>query len=264
MTPAICIEMLYPGRPTEEKIRAVADHGFHAIEFWSWRDKDLSAVRQACEECGVVVSNFSGHRRGSPVADATHHEVLSDLNEAAAAARRLRCDNLMFLSNELGEGGRVTDDFPSIARDTKIRNFEQLLRRIDKAAPAEIQLLIEPLNTVIDHPGCFLSDMETASLLLRNVESPRLKTLCDLYHMAVMDFDLEELVGAYAGDIGYVHVADVPGRHEPGTGTIEWDRVLAGLQNAGYDGWVGFEYEPHDDTDQSLEAIRELWDRMSG
>jgi hydroxypyruvate isomerase len=69
MIPAICLDPLYPDLPAEEKIPRVAAAGFRHIEFWGWRDKNISAIQQACQESEVQVLNFSGHRMGSPVAE---------------------------------------------------------------------------------------------------------------------------------------------------------------------------------------------------
>ena len=104
--------------------------------------------------------------------------------------------------------------------------------------------------------------METASSLVRDVGNPRLKILCDLYHLGVMGSDLEHVITTYLADIGYFHIADVPGRHEPGTGSVDWLALLRLIQKNGYEGYVGFEYFPLHDSDESLHAIQRLWQAL--
>ena len=124
--------------------------------------------------------------------------------------------------------------------------------------------MLEPLNTRIDHPGYFLQDMATAVALVKEIAHPRLKVLCDLYHLAVMGEDLEGIIDRHVDSIGHFHVADVPGRHEPGTGTLDWPALLRRIRERGYDGTIGFEYAPLADSAASLDSIRKLWDAGDG
>ena len=166
MKPAICFEMLYPGLPPEEKVERIADKGFQAVEFWGWRDKDLGRLASACARRGITVANFSGHRRGSPIARPTYAAFLADLRDAVAAARTLGCRTLMALSNELGEGGRVLDSYDGIPEGEKRAAFAEALRRgLDGVLPEDMSLVIEPLNTRRDHVGNYLADLETAAAI---------------------------------------------------------------------------------------------------
>jgi hydroxypyruvate isomerase len=264
MEAVICIEMLYPELEPEEKVARIAGHGFSGIEFWGWRDKDVPALLRRCRAEGVRVANFSGHRRGSLVAAATHPVFLEDLREAVSAAQQLHCPTLMLLSNELGEGGRVLERYDQVPAKQKYRNLLDGLKEALKIVPDTISLVLEPLNTLIDHPGYFLADMSTAVSLIEEINSPRLKVLCDLYHLGVMGEDLETVIDRHAGSIGYFHVADFPGRHEPGTGTANWPALIRRIAAAGYSGPIGFEYQPERDSDESLTRIRDLWDTVQG
>lgn len=258
MRAVICTEMLFPGLSIGQKIDKIADHGFGAIEFWGWRDKSLPGLEARASAREVAVANFSGHRSGSPIALETHDVVLRDLRDASAAAKRLDCATLMLLSNELGEGGRVVDEFRDLTEREKRSNLVLLLGKALETVASEISLVIEPLNIRVDHPGNYLCDMETAAEIVESVASPHVRILCDFYHMGVMGNDLEELARTFAPLIGYVHVADFPGRHEPGTGRADWRRILGALEESGYAGDVGFEYAPAGDSDRSLEAVRSL------
>jgi len=256
--------MLYGDLPFEEKVRRAAEHGFRGFEFWGWRDKDLPNLSRVLGETGSRITNFSGHRRGNPVSVEDQDVFLSDVADAAQTAVELKCPTLMVLSNELGEGGRVVDTFPLVAAGEKHANMVQSLKRALDLTPREITAVIEPLNTVLDHPGNYLSGMAEAVNIVTEVGDPRLQVLADFYHLEMMGEPAQEVISRHGTGIGYVHIADVPGRHEPGTGTIDWKAVLRALRDSGYDGTVGFEYEPAEDSDRSLDRIARLWKEALG
>jgi hydroxypyruvate isomerase len=262
MKPAICLEMIYPGSDPAYKIRKIAEAGFRYVEFWGWRDKDIVSIISACSENEIRVVNFSGHRKGSLVAKETHERFLTDLKQAVSVADQINCSILMLLTNELGEGGVVEQPYNHIPQDEKHNNVRIGLEKALTVTPAKITLVLEPLNTRVDHPGYYLEDMETAVSLIRAINHPRLKILCDLYHLGVMGADLTTLITKYIDDIGYIHVADFPGRHEPGTGSANWPAILRLVKMKGYKGYVGFEYSPLNDSEESLKTIRTLWDKV--
>ncbi|HUX21368.1 MAG TPA: TIM barrel protein [Spirochaetia bacterium] len=262
MKPSICIEMLYDGLSAEDKIRRISDAGFVSIEFWGWRDKDLEAVRRACAQNGVSVSNFSGQRSGDLVNPTTHGSLLEDYRDSLEAAKLLSTKHLMVLTNELGAGGMVVNSYSEIPDQEKLESVVDGLESIVKMTPADMQVLLEPLNTTVDHAGYFLSDLGTASEIVKRVDDPRLRLLCDLYHQGMMGDDPIRLIEEYSDVIGYYHVADYPGRHEPGTGGADWQAILSSIAHSGYTGYVGFEYAPIAGSEASLAAIANLWDSL--
>jgi hydroxypyruvate isomerase len=262
MKPAICLDPLYPELMPEDKIKRIAAAGFQYVEFWGWRDKNVPALLEACQRHHVEVVNFSGHRAGSPVAQETHELFLRDLVDAVKTAQQLHCATLMLLTNALNEDGSVTDSFDQILDTQKYENTVMGLKKALEVTPDEVNFVLEPLNTAIDHPGYYMADMQTASSLVRDVGNQRLKILCDLYHLGVMGSNLEDVIATYLSDIGYFHIADVPGRHEPGTGSVDWLGLLHLIRNSGYTGYVGFEYFPKHDSNESLQAIQRLWQAL--
>lgn len=123
-----------------------------------------------------------------------------------------------------------------------------------------ITLLLEPLNTKVDHPGYTLAHSTQAFQIVRFVDSPRLRVLYDVYHMQIMEGNLMETMAANLDCIGHIHVADVPGRHEPGTGEINYRSIAAMLREQGYAGSVGLECVPRGD---SWDAIASFLDAFS-
>ena len=261
MKPAICIEMLYPESDPAYKITKVAEFGFKYVEFWDWRNKDVFNLISACLEHGLSIVNFCGHRQGSLVAADTHDLFLADLKKAFPVASKLDCPMLIVLTNEMGADGSAKDPYDDIPSAEKYQNVRIGLEKALDITPKNVTLVLEPLNTRIEHPGYYLSDMETAVSLIKEINHPRLKILCDLYHLGVMGADLTTLITNYLEYIGHIHIADFPGRHEPGTGSANWPAILKLLKMKGYKGYVGFEYAPLQDSEESLKAVRALWDR---
>jgi hydroxypyruvate isomerase len=106
-----------------------------------------------------------------------------------------------------------------------------------------ITLLIEPINTR-DMPGFFLNTQAQAHAVLEEIGAPNLKMQMDLYHMQIMEGDLETKLRRYAAHCGHVQVAGVPQRQEPDTGEVRYEHLFGVLDEIGYGGWVGCEYRP--------------------
>jgi hydroxypyruvate isomerase len=111
---------------------------------------------------------------------------------------------------------------------------------------------------LVDHPDYFLDSTAEALDLVREVNEPSVRVLYDMYHSIVMGEEPAEILDGWGDLVGHVHIADVPGRNEPGIGKIDWRRQLAALRTAGYFGPIGLEYLPSRDTISSLEFIRHL------
>jgi len=264
MKASVCIEMLFPELPFEERIARVASYGFRAVEFWSWKDKDLPRLKAVAESSGVEIANFSGQRVGDLIDRSQHETVARDFESALAAAEALGCPNLMVLAQELGEGGRVVRKRPREASPEQIADIAAgvrlLLARVPAGSP--LRLSIEPLNTRQDHAGYAMAFVATAAAVVDAVGDPRFGILLDFYHQGMMGDDLVGLARAYAPKIRHVHIADVPGRHEPGTGRVDWAAVLGELEGRGYAGFVGFEFSPAATSEAALASLADFWARL--
>ncbi len=263
MKPVICLEMLYSEYSLVEKIKKISQAGFSYLEFWDWKDKDITLLYSLSHKYKVRVVNFSGQRQGSIIASNTHHKVYTDLKEAIIVAKKLNCPYLMILTDQLGKEGMVENSYPELSPEEKYNNIITALKKAISITPNSITLLLEILNTRVDHPGYYLNNIETAVKIIREIDNPRLKILADLYHLGVMGYDLKEIIEKYLKEIGYFHIADIPGRHEPGTGEIDWYSIILLLKEKNYQGFVGFEYSPARDSYQSLLQIKRLWQAAS-
>jgi hydroxypyruvate isomerase len=118
--------------------------------------------------------------------------------------------------------------------------------------------VVELLNSVVDHPGYFLNTVEDGMEMIRRVGSPRVKLLFDIYHVQVMQGNVIQRIRDSYAEVGQYHFADVPGRHEPGTGEINFRNVFRAIYDLGYEGFITAEYHPTDFTFRDLEAVRDL------
>ena len=116
---------------------------------------------------------------------------------------------------------------------------------------AGLELLMEPVNTH-DVPGFFVSQSAQALSVIAAVAAPNLKLQYDLYHAQMMGEDLARTLQSALPGIGHLQVADAPGRHEPGTGEMDYTFLFKYLDRLGYDGWVGAEYKPSTTTSAGL------------
>lgn len=248
MRASICIEMVFDDEPFEERVRHAADAGFDAVEFWDWREKDLDALVAAADDAGV---DLVGCTAGGTLTDPDGVEAAVETIEASIeTASDLGCETLIATTGPDHEGH---------SRETQHETVVEILERVAPAAErAGVTLVLEPLNTAVDHPGYFLTSTEEGVDIVDAVDSPSVKLLYDVYHQQITEGNLIETIRANVEALGHVHIADVPGRHEPGTGEIDYGNVLAALEDAGYDGYVGCEFSPTGDADDALERVHDL------
>jgi hydroxypyruvate isomerase len=122
----------------------------------------------------------------------------------------------------------------------------------DCAARLGVTLTIEPINSRIDMPGYWLDDVDQACRLLAAIDRDNVKLQYDIYHAQIMAGDLARTLESQLARIGHIQVADNPGRHEPGSGEINYPFLFALLDRLGYAGWVGCEYKPATTTEAGL------------
>lgn len=254
-----CIEPMYSELPFLERFRAAKEDGFDFVEFWSWTDKDLDAVKAAAESAGIGIAGFNGDAELSLI-DPEHKEAyLAFLRRSVEAAKKLGARSVTIHSNGLGEGGAVINHYDGLSDTVKLCAMFDALKQCAKIAEESgVSMNLEPLNVTTDHAGNFLQTTRMAAEMTRLIGSPRLKVLYDAYHMQLNEGSLCDNIRAYGDQFGHIHVADAPGRHEPGTGEINYAKVLACLEETGYAGLVGFELIPKTTTAEAVKAIMKL------
>ena len=254
-----CIDTLYTELDWYERIAAAKADGFDAVEFWDWRGLDLDRAARCASEAVILISGFHGDADFSPI-DPTHRQPwLADLHASLEAAKRLGAPSLTIHSNALGEGGVVVNAYEELSDTVKLCSLMEALKEAAALAGTYgVRLNLEALHSRVDRVGNFLATTRMAAGVCRAVGSPGLRRLYDVYHMRYDEGNLCGNIAAYGDMIGHVHIADVPGRHEPGTGEIHYPRVLKALKDADYQGIVGCELFPETDTKAAVKAIMAL------
>jgi len=251
-----CLDTLYTELAWEERFLAAKKDGFAAVEFWDWRDKDLEITKRAAEEAGIVISGFNGDADYSLVNSSHKEKYIDYLRQSIRAAKKIGALSLTIHSNALGEGGLVVDHYDNLSDTLKLcAMYDTLLECAKIAEIEEINLNLEALNITIDHVGNFLETTQMGAEICSLIDSPRLKLLYDIYHMQINEGCICDTISNYCKWFGHIHVADVPGRHEPGTGEINYKKVLRHLEECGYGGYVGYELFPLTDTVQAVKQI---------
>jgi hydroxypyruvate isomerase len=247
-----CLELLFADLTRELDMR-VADArraGFGEVEIWGWRDKDLAALEMALARHGVRLRSMTVDPMVSLVDPAQRGAFASALADSIKAAQRLGCTMLVTT------GG---DAVPGVDRATQLR---EMVTGLVGAAPVlereGIVLAIENLNSRVDHSGTILDRTADALAVVDEVGSPAVRLLYDLYHSVVMGESPIVVLKGRLDRVCHLQVADVPGRHEPGSGTIDWPGILGWLWSAGYRGSLGLEYLPIRPSAESVSYIRSV------
>ncbi len=259
---SICLEMIYPELDFASRAVRVRERGFSAVEFWAWTDKDLAALERLAEQ-GLKIATFSGQRKGSLINPEDWETYRGELEAAIPVAKRLGSDRLMLLTQELLPDGSGRSAPPRLTRAEQRASVVRGLRALAPIAERQgITLLLEPLNVRVDHPGYFLDSASEGFVVVGEVGSPRVRLLYDIYHMEVMERNNTDVLLKHLPLVGHIHIADVPGRHEPGTGELDFSGILRSLGERGYAGSVGFEFSPSAGSDVALASILELRERL--
>ncbi|MFD1612306.1 hydroxypyruvate isomerase family protein [Sphingomonas tabacisoli] len=245
-----CVEWIFasehPALP--DRIRAARYAGYKTVEFHLWRDKDVDSIAEALNETGVRLTGIVVEPRRSIVDPAQHGEFLQAVRESLETAKKLGSPPLVVASGFTREG--VSHEEHVAAAVSALRQAAEL------AEQAGVMLVLEPLNDRVEHPGMFLVSTKLGLDIVEAVGSPNLRLLYDAYHSAVMDEDMGEVLDGRMHLVAHVQVADMPGRNEPGTGTIDWAEKIATLRRLGYQGAIGLEYKPTLPAAESLAKTR--------
>ena len=259
MKKSVCIEMLFTEAPFEDRFGLAKESGFDYIEFWSWKDKDIQKIKERCQVYDLKIASFSGDQDFSMIDANQKTDYIAFVQESIETAKILSCENLVIHSNALGERGMVINHYPDVAHTNKIAAMLDVLETLAlEAERSNVSLVLEALNTMVDHAGNFLASTRQAAELIKSVNSSHLKILYDVYHMQIMEGNIINTLKAYIDVTGYIHVADVPGRHEPGTGEINFSNVMETLKKLKYDGIVGFELAPSHHSTKAAQIILAL------
>ncbi|HEX5105521.1 MAG TPA: TIM barrel protein [Pirellulaceae bacterium] len=234
---AVNCEMWWNKLPFLERLRKAAEFGFSAVEFWPYQGKDIAAVKKLKDELQLDIAQFTAWGFEPGMNDPKQEDsFVGRIEEACQVAHQLDCQKMCVVAGNNQKGM------------TKDQMHAQVIKALKRAAPVaereKVMLILEPMNGRVDHPGHCLYGSEDAVKICRAVDSPMVKINWDLYHMQIAEGDLCGRLKEGFDQLGYLQLADHPGRNEPGTGEIYYSRVLRQAKELGYTGYVGLELRP--------------------
>ncbi|WP_343731496.1 2-oxo-tetronate isomerase [Duganella sp.] len=244
------LSMLYTEAPFLERFALARQAGFEAVEFlfpYAYPPEQIAAQLRL-HQLQLVLFNlppgdWDAGERGMACLPDRVGEFRAGVATALRYAQALGVPRLHCMA------GKVPPDLdPQQARTTYLANLRYAAQQLQ---PAGIDLLIEPINHY-DMPGYFLNRSSQALELIRAAACPNLFLQYDIYHMQRMEGELSNTIRAHLQLIRHMQVADTPGRHEPGSGEINYRHLFAFIDQLGYDGWLGCEYIPVAGTDAGL------------
>ncbi|MFO0995554.1 MAG: 2-oxo-tetronate isomerase [Alphaproteobacteria bacterium] len=242
------LSYLFAERPLLDRFAAAAAAGFKAVEvqFPYVEPKEAVAERLAATGLKMVLQNVPPGRegdRGLACLPDRRQEFLATIEHALDYAVALKTPRLHCMAGTVPAGAD-----PFHLRRTYVENIRLAAKLAGRVG---VTINIEPLNTR-DNPGYFLTHSHQAAALLDEIGAANVALQYDVYHMQIMEGDLVPTIKRLLPRIGHIQIADTPGRHEPGTGEINYPFVLSQIDAMGYDGWVGCEYRPKTTTEESL------------
>jgi hydroxypyruvate isomerase len=237
--------------PFEERLEKVAAAGYHAVElvgeYKKWSEEDFRRAQRKRRELGITFDVTAGlpHGVGDPSA---REAFLSDLRNEIPVMDKLECRAIIVMSGNMVPGMPRAEQHQSC--------IEGLKRAAEIAEQKNITLMLENID-LEENPRYYLWSVAEGLEIISQVGSPRVKFLDDFFHEQISEGNLIEKLQKNIDKVGLFHIADVPGRHEPGTGEINYTNIYKTLAKLKYNRYVAMEFIPSGEPVQSLRRARE-------
>jgi hydroxypyruvate isomerase len=241
------VSMMFSDKPLLDRLDAAAAAGFDAVEWQFPYGVDPAELAQRLRHCQLQLVLINGPpgkaeagERGTASLPGRELDFQSGIELAARYLSFTGCRQVHVMAGLLPAGAD---------HDLHLAQFvRNLAWAADRLAGVGASVLVEPINSRVDVPGYLLDGTSLALACIERADRPNIRLQYDVYHMQIMEGDLIRSITRLMPHIGHIQIADNPGRHEPGSGEINFERVLAAIDAAGYEGWVGCEYKPVADT----------------
>ena len=249
---SVMLWTVYRDLPFEQRLEKVAEAGYQAVElvdeYKGWSTEEFRRVSLKVRSLNIVFDTIAQVKSG--IADPGAREAfLSDLNTLLPIAEKLECPAIIVLSGNRVEG---------LSHDAQHQSCVETLKRAgDIAGKRNVSLLLENIDPE-ENPKYYLTSVAEGFEIVREVNHPRVKFLYDFYHEQISEGNLIKKLEKNIGEVGLVHIADVPGRHEPGTGEINYPNIFRKLAQLKYDRYAAMEFIPTGDAVASLRAAKDM------
>jgi len=252
---SVCLDTLLTEFPFIERAKKAKDLGFPAVEFWFHdKDEDIGEFGNLCKEEGIEVACFvvnspNGDIGGTLVNPKDRNKYISRLRKLIPLAHNLNCRTLITCTGNTIEGKTYEQQYESI-----LDSLGEASKIVEKEG---ITLVLEPLNTLVDHKGYFLDSAIKGAEIIRKINHPNIKLLYDIYHMQIMEGNIISFIEKNLDIIGHFHSAGVPGRNELWLGELNCKYIIERINSLGYTGFFGLEYFPTMKSEDSLRNLKE-------
>ena len=254
------LTMLFTEVPFLERFERAARAGFEAVEFlfpYAYAAGDIKARLQS-NRLQLVLHNlppgdWDAGERGIACLPDRIDEFRAGVARAIEYAKALGAPQLNCLAGKVPSSTSAGAS-QDLLRKTLVANLRYAAAELKRA---DVRLLIEPINTY-DIPGFYLNRTAQALAIIDEVGSDNLFVQYDIYHAQRMEGELAATIEKHQAKIGHMQLADNPGRHEPGSGEINYDFLFAHIDRAGYKGWIGCEYKPITSTEAGLAWLQRV------
>ncbi len=247
---SVCIPTFFRQMPLEKAVEQLSALGYEYAEFWGMpKDTDIDAVCEACKKHGVTLVAMCPDKFN--LTDASFHgEYIESLEIACKRAKKLGITRL------ISQVGNDTGESREIQHGNIVAGLKRAVPVLEKYG---ITLVIEPLNTLVDHKGYYLVTSEEGFDIVREVDSDNVKLLFDIYHQQVSEGNVISNVINNLDLIGHLHSAGNPGRHELWMGELNYEAIFEAIDNAGYNGFCALEYKPTLEPVESLSECKKRY-----
>ena len=230
-------------------IRKIAALGFDAAETYKWESLDFEAVKNTCDETGVELLSMctTEFRMTDPSYRA---DWLDGLRKSCIAAEKLGVKRL------ITQVGQDTGKERAFQHESIVKTLRLALPILENSG---VTIMLEPLNTYVNHPGYYLTSSHEAFTIIREVDHPLVKVVYDIYHQQIMEGNIVPSIINNLDCIAHLHAAGHPGRHELQLGENDYKFIFSEAERAGYTGTCGLEYSPLLPPEESLIKAKELY-----
>jgi hydroxypyruvate isomerase len=250
----------------EEKLETAARAGLQSVELAAehvkWTDAEAGRMKNLARSLGlgmdtIVATPDWTKRPVSMVDPAQRDNFLADVVQAIIWAQKLEIPQIILMSGNEIPGRSHEEQYASLLEGTK--------RAGDLAAKGSVNLIVEPLNAKVNHKGYFLTTCVEGLKLIREVNNPHVKLLFDIYHEQVQYGNVIRTLTEAAPLVAVFHIADNPGRNDPGSGEMNYPNIYQAIARTGFSGYLTMEYLPLGDQAASLtKAVRDMRAVLNG
>ncbi len=243
--------------PFEQRLERVAEAGYRNVElvgeYQKWTDDDFKRANAKRKELGMSFDCTAGLKHGVSVPE--HREILlAELRQTLPVMERIDCPTMIMLS-----GNRVAGMPREIQHQCCVDTLKAAAKIVEgkSISGQPVRLLLETIDPE-ENPQYFLTEIVEALQAVQEVDHPQVQLLYDFYHEQISAGNLIAKLEKSISHLGLVHIADVPGRHEPGTGEINYQNIFAKLARLNYSGTIAMEFHPTGDPVKQLRAARDM------